>query len=200
MIQIELEAIWGETAQQQIFRQLLQGSSLPGTVVDLSPYLEGQPALIGVLATFLDNTVTLYDEDGLISERYRRLLDAPEAARSQAQFCVVDSAPPPAADFQLALGTLESPELGATLILQGQRLGSGSLNLELSGPGIPQQSLPDYPLPHRLALSGFHLGWFERRAEWIKSFPLGVDLILVDDQRAVILPRTTQIAILDTGD
>lgn len=188
MIQIELAPLWQEATQQQIFRQLLSCMSLPGTIANLSQYLTGQPALVGVLATLLDGSVSLNDETGLLKERDRRLLQASSAPVDAAHFVIADAIAAPMPKFSPNLGTLTSPEQGATLILQGQALGNGDLALRLTGPGIPGQQT--------VALSGFHPHWFDRRAEWI-AFPLGIDLILVDATQVMALPRTTQIELLN---
>lgn len=185
MSQIELEAIWQAAMQQQIFRQLLSCASLPGTIADLSELLGQQRALIGLLATLLDHTTPLHDVDGLVSERDHHLLAAPDSPLAEARFIVANAATAPKPEFRPPLGTLSSPELGATLILQGHSLGIGQLTLKLTGPGISGQ--------HIVALAGFDGTWFDRRAEWLTSFPLGVDLILVDAARVMVLPRTTQI-------
>ncbi|MEM6755288.1 MAG: phosphonate C-P lyase system protein PhnH, partial [Cyanobacteria bacterium P01_C01_bin.38] len=77
MLKVELPGVWQDEVQQQIFRRLLSCISLPGTIADLSSYLQGSNALIGVLATLLDNTVTLHDVDGLIDNRDRRFISSP---------------------------------------------------------------------------------------------------------------------------
>jgi len=185
MSPIELEAIWQEVVQQRIFRQLLSCASLPGTIAPLSEMLGKQSALMGILATLLDQTTPLHDLDGLVSERDHRLLGAPDAPLAEARFIVANAAMAPKPGLQPPLGTLSSPELGATLILQGRSLGSGRLTLKLTGPGISGQ--------RPAALAGFDRAWFDRRAEWLASFPLGIDLMLVDAVRVMVLPRTTRI-------
>ncbi|WP_200817609.1 phosphonate C-P lyase system protein PhnH, partial [Calothrix rhizosoleniae] len=59
MLEVDLAGIWQDEVQQQIFRQLLSCMSLPGTIADLSLYLGESNALMGVLATLLDNTVDI---------------------------------------------------------------------------------------------------------------------------------------------
>jgi len=188
MLQVDLPLIWQDEIQQQIFRQLLSCTSLPGTIADLSKYLGESNAATGVLATLLDNTVTLHDVNGLIDDRNRRFLNSPDASLSEARFVVADAAIPPNQDFSPNLGTLDSPEFGATLILKGKQVGSGELSLSLTGPGIESQSGKLW----RLCLTGFHQDWFVRRQELVSNFPLGIDLILVDAKRVTVIPRTTQ--------
>ena len=185
MIEVELEAIWHSDIQQQIFRQLLNCFALPGIITDLSNFLDDSPALLGVLAVLLDASVRLNDDAKLLKDRERRLLRAKEAEVSEANFVVVDATRPPPADFTPNLGTLPSPEQGATLILQGSSLGEGDLHLRLTGPGIPE---------HRLVkIAGFDPAWWLIRQEWVINFPLGVDLLLVDRAQVMAIPRTTQI-------
>ena len=201
MLKVELPAVWQDEVQQQIFRQLLSCISFPGTIADLSNYLQGSNALIGVLATLLDNTVTLHDAHGLIKHRdtrsvgasaYRRFMSSPTVPVSEARFIVADGAISPNPDFNPNLGTLDSPEFGATVILQGEEIGSGELTLNLSGPGISSKNQK----PTQLLIKGFHQDWFARRQQWVSAFPLGVDIVLVDNTKVVMIPRTTHV-ILD---
>ncbi len=194
MLNLDLPVIWQDEVQQQIFRQLLSCNSLPGTIADLSIHLEKSTALIGVLATLLDNTVTLHDFHGLVPDYNRRFLNSPNAPISEARFIVADGAVAPEQNFRPNLGTLDSPEFGATVILQGQEVGNGELTLHLTGPGIPSQDGKE----SKLSLMGFHQDWFVRREEWVSAFPLGIDLVLVDVKRVTMIPRTTHI-ILDSS-
>ena len=185
MIEIELEAIWQSEIQQKIFRQLLNCFALPGTITDLSNFLDDSPALLGVLAVLLDASVRLNDNAKLLKDRERRLLRAKEASVSEANFVVVDGTRPPPVDFAPNLGTLASPEEGGTLILQGSNLGAGDLSLRLTGPGIPESRLVE--------IAGFDRAWWLSRQEWVINFPLGVDLLLVDRTQVMAIPRTTRL-------
>ena len=178
MIEVELEAIWQGEVQQKIFRQLLNCFALPGTIGDLSNFLDGSPALLGVLAVLLDATVRFNDDGKQLKDRERRLLRAKEASVSEANFAIVDATCPPPVDFAPNLGTLPSPEQGSTLILQGSKLGEGDLTLKLTGPGIPKYRL--------VKIAGFDSAWWLTRQDWIIDFPLGVDLLLVDSLQQLI--------------
>ena len=185
---LKIDGIWLEETQQKIFRNLLHCVSLPGEIADLSQYLEKSSALLGVLATLLDGTVSLNDEDGLLTQRDRHLLQAAIASPETAQFVVRDATKPPQPDFFPNSGLLPSPEKGATLILQGKTLGTGNNLLQLSGAGVKKTCL--------VHLAGFHPEWFVRRGEWVENFPLGVDVLLVDSTRIMALPRTTKLQLL----
>ena len=185
MIDIELEAIWQSNIQQKIFRQLLNCFALPGMIADLNDFLDDRPALLGILAVLLDSNVRFNDNSKLLQDRERRLLRAEEASVSEANFILVDATRPPPADFAPNLGTLPSPEQGATIILRGNNLGAGDLILKLTGPGIPEYRL--------VKITGFDPAWWLNRQEWVSNFPLGVDLILVDKTQVMAIPRTTKV-------
>lgn len=185
---LKIEAIWQPQTQQRIFRQLLQGMSLPGTIIDLQAELETTSGLVGILATLLDRSVTWSDEDNLVSQRDRTLLQAALATTATAQFVVQDATKLPQQQFLPSLGELTNPEQGATLILVGKALGVGNLHLQLSGAGIQST--------RQVSLEGFESEWFIRRQQWVAHFPLGVDLILLAGTRLMALPRTTQMVII----
>ena len=117
--------------------------------------------------------------DALTLKRLQARMTAPELA----QFIVADGRVPPL--FEPCLGTLESPEGGATIFLRVTALGGGA-QWQLTGPGIATTQA--------LAISGLDPAWIARRQDWNEGFPLGVDLILVDTNSVVALPRTTLAA------
>jgi alpha-D-ribose 1-methylphosphonate 5-triphosphate synthase subunit PhnH len=184
---------WMPDAQQQAFRAVLDAFARPGKH---ATFMDGAgEALPHLLATVLDESMTLADPDRLLDADQRRLLLAPEAGPNEARFILFDGkcAPPPG--YEPPLGTLDAPEGGATLILavEALLLGSqahspaepGCMTLNLRGPGIEDQTT--------LHVAGLHGAWLDRRAHWVREFPLGVDLVLCARQRLVALPRTTRI-------
>ncbi len=186
---LKIKTIWEPHTQQRIFRQLLQGISLPGTIIDLQGELETSSGLVGILATLLDRSVTWNDEDNLVSQGDRTLLQAALTDTETAQFIVKDACKPPQPQFSPSLGELATPERGATLILVGKALGIGNLHLQLVGAGISST--------RQVSLAGFESQWFSCRQQWVAHFPLGVDLILLAGTRLMAIPRTTQIVIID---
>lgn len=83
-----------------------------------------------------------------------------------------------------AMGTLENPQHGATIIVECEKLRKDG-NLCLKGPGIQGQTY--------LGVEG-NDAWISSRQEKNAEFPLGVDLLFVDKEgNCVSLPRTTQI-------
>ena len=189
---LNVSAIWLPDFQQQNFRAILEAMARPGSRQALA--LNGnevdsdvlEDAYIAVLASLLDNSVTMADPDRLISQDNAALLQANSADSEQADFilCRGDRMP----DFEPKQGTLPSPELSATIILNVKKIDDrqhGDLNLRLTGPGINGQK--------NCSISGLGLQWLAAREEWISSFPLGVDLLLVDDAKVMALPRTTKV-------
>jgi alpha-D-ribose 1-methylphosphonate 5-triphosphate synthase subunit PhnH len=183
---MKTELIWQADTQQSVFRELVECLSYPGTVRNLSHWSAGTPASRAVLATLLDGECTLADPHGLIAAADWPLLQARRASPTDARFVIAAGNRAP--DFQPALGSLESPEFGATLIVVVTALGSGDKSLELEGPGIDGR--------HTLRVTGLHPNWLDQRAQWIGSFPLGVDLILADAESIAALPRTTRAVTL----
>lgn len=185
---LNVSEIWLPDLQQQNYRAVLDAMSRPGTrqTLIIPPHHdEPDGAHIAVLASLLDNSVTLADPNQCINSDNRALLQAELATPDQADFifCNGDLAP----DFEPKLGTLPSPERSATIIIQVQDLNTpnAELSLQLSGPGIKNTV--------HCTLAGLDSSWLTKREAWISSFPLGVDLLLVDDNSIISLPRTTHV-------
>ena len=175
---------WSASQQQTVFRQLMRAFSYPGRVETLA----GGDALTQTLATLVDREATLADPQNLMDTSMHQRLQARMTAAEQAQFIVANGSQPPS--FEPCLGTLESPEHGATLLLVVTSLGKGT-SLQLSGPGIAATQ--------RLTVTGLHPEWLTHRQVWNDGFPLGVDMILMDAARIAALPRTT-VVIRDTSE
>ncbi len=170
-------SVWEPAVQQAAFRQLTQAFSRPGTIHVLS-----HAALQLLPATLLDGATSLSDAQSLLEkpnrERLETVLTTPEAAHFI--LARADMAP----DFTPSLGTLESPELGATVLLVLQSLNEGQA-LTLAGPGIQGQ--------REIYLRGMDARWLKAREDWNAAFPLGVDMLLMAGNEIMALPRTTCI-------
>lgn len=186
---------WTPGAQQVAFRAVLDGFARPGTLVRAPR--PAADAMLMFLSTVLDESVSLADPAGLLHADARRLLLAPTAPADQARFVLLDGRQPPDVAWQPALGTLEAPELGATLVLTVGALSDSAVApaeavvvLRLHGPGIPGI--------RQLSVTGLDRRWLARRAAWVGAFPLGVDLVLAAPDALVALPRTTRIVVEPT--
>lgn len=186
---------WMPVAQQAAFRAVLDGFARPGTLVRApGPTVD---AVLMFLSTVLDESVSLADPLELLGADARRLLLAPTAQADLARFVLLDGRQPPDAAWQPALGTLEAPELGATLVLTVDALSEAAVataesvvGLRLQGPGIPGI--------RQLSVTGLDRRWLARRAAWVGAFPLGVDLVLAAPDALTALPRTTRIVVEPT--
>jgi alpha-D-ribose 1-methylphosphonate 5-triphosphate synthase subunit PhnH len=185
MMMLIPEPIWQAEVQQLVFRELVECFSRPGKVRDLLDNDSTSNASLAVLATLVDGETTLADPHAQIVSSDWPLLQASKAAVDKASYIVVDGQQAP--DFEPTLGTLESPEFGATILFNVAEVGDGPQTLHLSGPGIQQS--------RELQLSGLHPAWLQQREEWVAAFPLGVDIIFCAATRIVALPRTTRVTL-----
>lgn len=178
------EDIWQATHQQQIFHLLMRSMAYPGRCHELAASTD-ENRHKSVLAALLDPTVGLCDHHKLLSPDDLHLLAARQDSVGNADFVLVEGARAP--DFKPRIGTLSEPELSTTLLICVTDLGSGDTKLNLTGPGIKNRQ--------ELRLNGLHADWIEWRSEQVASFPLGVDIILIDEQRVAALPRTTLLEL-----
>jgi alpha-D-ribose 1-methylphosphonate 5-triphosphate synthase subunit PhnH len=173
---------------QAAFRALLAAMSEPGHIVTigsgLTPPAPLDPATAAILLTLVDSDTPLW-------------LDlAAEAAEPWLTFhCGAPQTAPEAASFAVALdlpdlrwfnvGTHESPERGATLIVQVPALGTGRA-WQLSGPGLQSTAA--------LRVTGLPDDFATQWAGNTDRYPRGIDLVLCAGQSAVALPRTVAVA------
>jgi alpha-D-ribose 1-methylphosphonate 5-triphosphate synthase subunit PhnH len=181
---LEVAAIWTPNTQQQTYRALLEAMSRPGKVIPIVQETSDQ-AYTAILATLLDAEVTLADPDGLLDEEIWPMLQANSAKPQAADYLLCSGGKPPS--FQPKLGSLPSPEQSATLIIKVDSLIEGELNLFLSGPGVDGTV--------RCAITGLDPDWLTNRESWVSAFPLGADLLLVDETTVLALPRTTKVEV-----
>lgn len=179
-------AVWEPAVQQKAFRQLMNAFAFPGSLEMMLPEVQDRDntVLCLILATLTDGEVTVADPHHLIDDQDWPKLETIKEAPEKARFIVArgDIAP----TFSPVLGSLECPEMGATVILRVTHIGRGE-SLVMRGPGI--QSAQE------VTCSGLNSAWLSKRSEWNGAFPLGVDMILFDAARLIAIPRTTRIMI-----
>lgn len=185
---------------QQAFRLILDCQARPGQVGRVAsgvlwPLARGR-FLEMVLVSLVDQHVTCYvsasdltaGEQATLEQFLTFSLNTRLSFLIEADFVIYLAAPSPA-DLEVAKkGRLEFPEEGATLVCAVERIeageppGEGFVALALAGPGIAGSTT--------LSVRGVEAGFFRRLEEINLSFPLGLDLILVDeDGRLACLPR-----------
>lgn len=180
------DPIWLPETQQTHFRILLEAMSRPGSVQTLSITPQAGPTALAVLATLLDGAVSLADPHGLLSEQDWAMLQTQQKPATEAEYIICNGATTP--DFTPLLGTLQSPEQSATIVLMVESLSQGDTSIRLSGAGINGT--------RKCSLQGLNPEWLNCREDWVCSFPLGVDLILVDGKEVMAIPRTSRIEVL----
>jgi alpha-D-ribose 1-methylphosphonate 5-triphosphate synthase subunit PhnH len=185
MMMNKIEAIWLPEVQQQVFRGLMEVMSRPGKIINLAVLSDNASPARALLATLLDAEVNLCDHHALLDESDWPLLQTEKVAVEHARYilCRGEST----IDFEPMLGELSSPEHSATIVLVVENLSEGSNHLSLRGPGVKSEI--------SVKIAGLNRDWLTQREQWISSFPLGVDLLLVDDSQLMALPRTTKIEV-----
>lgn len=181
---LEVADIWTPTTQQQIYRALLDAMSHPGRVVPMVCESKARTST-AVLATLLDAEVSLADPDGMLDEGEWPMLQAINSKAEVADYILCSGANPP--DFQPKLGTLPSPEMSATLLVLVDSLMLGDMSFHLSGPGVDGTT--------ECFVTGLDSEWLTRRNSWVSAFPLGIDLLLIDDKAVMALPRTAKVEV-----
>lgn len=178
---------------QQTFRTLIDVSSFPGKVVSLKEDAEKinleMPLSRGLMLlclTLLDGEVSFYcsgeKEKKLISQMtYSKAVSLEDAdfiipLHGDSLSELISRARP---------GTLLDPHLGATILLEVEKLDQDNGPWVLQGPGIKESRRAEIVTSET---------WVEARKEANREFPLGVDFYLLDREcRVMALPRTTQI-------
>jgi alpha-D-ribose 1-methylphosphonate 5-triphosphate synthase subunit PhnH len=173
---------------QSTFRAVLDAMARPGRLHHVGQNLTApmplDRATAAVLLTLIDNETSLWmdpaaadSRDWLAFHCGATIVDAP----GMATFALALSMPNLA---ELPIGTHETPESSATLILQVQALGIGT-RYRLSGPGLR--------VPAPLTVSGlpsdFARIWQENHA----LYPRGIDVVLCANTAVMALPRSVTI-------
>jgi alpha-D-ribose 1-methylphosphonate 5-triphosphate synthase subunit PhnH len=179
---------------QSTFRSVMDAMARPGSVQRIaavsgapSPLMRGTAAI--ALTLFDHDTPVWLDpamsETSDVTKWLKFHTGAPVIADSSVcHFALAgDAATLPPLD-RFAFGSNEYPDRSTTLILQVASLTQGS-RFELRGPGIDGTAV--------LQATVQPIDLFERLAVNVELFPRGVDVVLVDDDAIVAIPRTTRL-------
>lgn len=182
---------------QQAFRALLDAMARPGRVTMVETdvgHPDGlAPALAAALLTLADLDTPVWLGPGFDSDIMKTWLrfhsGAPLATKpDQAAFALLDAAQMPALE-SFSFGTDESPERGATLLIQVPGL-TGAPNdngaMTWKGPGIKDSIA--------MPVCGLDKSVWQQRAALSVEFPRGLDLYLGCGRDLVGLPRSTAIS------
>ncbi|PZA11283.1 phosphonate C-P lyase system protein PhnH [Rhodopseudomonas palustris] len=179
---------------QSTFRAVMEAMARPGRIQRISVEAGTPAALVHgsaalALTLFDHDTPIWFDDaiaaDGTVAQWLKFHTGAPLTEDpSAAAFALIGDgdALPPLDRF--ALGTPEYPDRSTTLIIQVQALGTGD-SFRLHGPGIDGEALL------RASLRPADL--FERLSINAALFPRGLDVVLVNGDQVVAIPRTTRL-------
>lgn len=178
---------WEAPHLQKVYRSLMSAFSYPGEIYPIAP-LDNFSVLEQILICLLDGQVTLYQQEKLFDEQFLNLLRSTLVNDvSQGDFLLF-SGDSYIADLEPNVGTLESPEHGATLILKVDELSAeNGMMLCMTGPGIKSEI--------STGVIGLDPNWLLARNEWCSHFPLGIDMIFVAQESLIAIPRSTKIKI-----
>lgn len=180
-----IEDIWEPCFQQKTYRKILIAMSRPGKIVAIKTDTPEYLTIKAVLSSLLDHSVSISDPNSILDSDYLSLLGTRPAPADTADYIIADGSIPP--DFTPSLGTLESPDHSATIIIDISSIDTKN-EFRLTGPGVETVQ--------PLSIDGLHPEWITYRQEWTECFPLGVDLIFADKSNIVAIPRTTKLEVL----
>lgn len=191
-------------SDQQTFRTALNALANPGRIERLAttaradaPTLNGNRYIGPFLMALLDHEVSFSVEPGPDAGQFaayilKRTRSAIVSA-DRADFVVADSS---RLDAQLPLelrtGSFDYPDDSATLIVLVPSLdqeADADLTISIEGPGIPGRRV--------VKLTAVTGELFAARDRAVSHYPIGIDLIFIDQEgRISALPRTTQVTIV----
>ncbi|MGL5191382.1 MAG: phosphonate C-P lyase system protein PhnH [Cetobacterium sp.] len=184
---------------QRIYRKLLDCTAKAGGINNIKNEIDRlevhstlSKELMAIAYTLLNIESRFYIEDKKESEYVRLHTFASEEKIELSEFVFLDSNILNEEKVikileKMSIGTLEDPHEGATLILKVPKISEEGL-LELRGPGIKHNKV--------LEVEGLGREFFEKRAEINSEFPLGVDILFLDEfGNMCSLPRTTKVEV-----
>jgi alpha-D-ribose 1-methylphosphonate 5-triphosphate synthase subunit PhnH len=185
---------------QSVYRKLVDSTSRPGLISDLRK----EAALVevenqkGCSASLLLLALALFDQEvsfkvfstqaDTVSKTINQLTYAKSTDTKKADFLLIlqdaEKGSLEEAIINAKAGTLKNPHSSAFIIAEVESVTSGEALL-LKGPGIHTTELVHLDINEN---------WVESRQEKNKEYPLGIDLIFIDQNHQLLsLPRTTQI-------
>ena len=182
---------------QRHFRLLLDSMARPGKIVllddvDLNPPAGLNTASALITFALFNADVTFYIapsfSEGLSYLTYNT--GSLSNSIDRADFVLLDSATSNVELLeQMKVGEPEYPESGATLILLVESLNGNITGIELQGPGVDGIKT--------IYVDGLPKSWLATIKDINSEFPLGIDVILVDQQNQITcIPRSNQFKII----
>ena len=166
-----------ELRDNRTFDALMWAMARPGTVQDLP-----EPGLAPVALALVDIETRVYCEDADLMRLISRTGARPAEPDKADYLFVADEAV--RAIKAAPTGSQLYPDEASTLVIAAPL--SGGPRLKLTGPGIENSTEIAPSLPAEF--------WAERAR--LAAYPVGHDLIIVEDRRVVALPRSTNVEVL----
>lgn len=189
-----LKGLTSETRDTQyVFRKLLTAMSQPGQIQQLDMDLDCPGKLHmatgAIFLSMLDFDTPLNADISGSSEEIQWLrfhTGMPfTRSRHQSLFAVVTDCDQLYDPAVYNLGSIEDPHRSTTLLVQTWGISENG-RLRIQGPGIKNESY--------ITIKGIKESfWINRRELLSASFPLGVDMVFICENRFVALPRTTRL-------
>lgn len=138
----------------------------------------------GIIEALIDRECAIYSDDDLLAQVAKRTgakITSPETA----DHLFLSQAPAPNTLGRLSQGSDLHPEDGATLVIPASF--NGDYRLRLTGPGVDGDlEIPLGGIPAQF--------WAERKM--VMRYPMGFEIFLIDQDRVIGLPRSTEIEVL----
>ncbi len=187
---------------QRHFRSILDSMARPGKInqmkdLEFDPPVGLMRSTAAVCLSLLNHDVSFYLSRGNQTEEEFLKINTGSRPSSmeEADFLIVDEAESPDMVRFVKEGLLTYPEQGATFIIQTRGVSEerieGYLGIHMEGPGINGDK--------DLYVSGLKADWIDVLKEKNSEFPLGVDVILVNDApegrlNIACIPRSARIS------
>ncbi|WP_019155344.1 phosphonate C-P lyase system protein PhnH [Robertmurraya massiliosenegalensis] len=183
---------------QTVYRKIVNSMARPGQLADLSKEAdlieenEAKPFFL-LAFTLFDQEVTfkvLSKNEAAISKLMNQYTYAKPVEMEEADYIFVlkdaEEAALKEAIEKAKPGTLKNPHDSATIFVETDEITNAS-TLKLEGPGIQFEEYVHVETKRK---------WVEYRQMKNQEFPLGVDLMFIDQKHQLLsLPRTTQISV-----
>lgn len=170
-----------------MFRTLVNAMARPGTVQPT----EVTPVDHGVLATLVDQEISLWTEDETVRQAFRNASRYEPAPLDEAAIVHISSSVEPQLE-ELDQGTNGYPDRSATVVhcvdeLTGSRGGPGT-EIAVSGPGVPST--------RTVGISGVTPETIRNVASTQSEYPRGIDYIFTAPNGVMGLPRSVDVEVI----
>jgi alpha-D-ribose 1-methylphosphonate 5-triphosphate synthase subunit PhnH len=187
---------------QMTFRLLLDGMARPGKIELLNRYeykfipRNFNPHCLTILKTLCDNTSSFYSS--MNNDEIYKYLEVNTGSNfnesDRADYIIFNGKNFNDEFLKVNKGTIEFPENSGTVIItvneisQNKTEESGILSIKLTGPGIKHCT--------EIFIKGLDREYLNNFIIMNKNFPLGIDLLIVDNEgKLVCIPRTSKMEI-----